>query len=96
MSLTIYNLYQGRDSLGNKIIHSTNNSRINNKSLAFAVGFLSELAAEFAVPTFIASASDSIKWYHVIAADISIKTIPRGIERLIKHWKNVDKEFISS
>ena len=81
---SFFNLYQGNDSLGDKIIDFTNNSRIKNNSIAFALGYLSELASEFAFPIYIASTSDSIRWYHVLLADLAIKTIPRGLERLIK------------
>ncbi len=84
------NLYQGRDSLGDRLIDSTNNSRISNKPYAFMAGFFTKLA----VPIYMASTSESVRWHHVIAADIAIKTIPRGIERIVKHWKRVDEEII--
>ena len=91
------NLYQGRDSLGDKIIHLTNNSRILNKPVAFASGYFTELATEIVVPIYIASSSDSIRWYHVLLADLVIKTIPRGLERILNWGKpKIDKEITSN
>ena len=81
---SFFNLYLGKDSFGDKIIDFTNNSRIKNNSFAFASGYLTELISEFVVPIYIASASDSIRWYHVLLADLAIKTIPRGLEIVLK------------
>ena len=78
------NIYRGKDSLGDKIINSTNcKPGPVDHPIPFALGYLSELTIEIATPIYLACAYDSIRWYHVILADLALKIIPRGLEYII-------------
>ncbi len=82
--LTFANIYNGYDSLGDKIINWTMYKKGPvDKPLSFASGFVSGFVSEFAVPIYLTSL-DNVNWYTVLAGNIAIKTIPRGLETLIK------------
>ena len=94
-SFSFFNLSRGKGSLGDRIIDYTNNSKIKNNSFAFASGYLTELISEFAVPIYVASTTD-LRWYHILLADLAIKTIPRSLEKIVNRGKDKRDEILIS
>ncbi len=85
----------GKESYGEQIINNYTMPNIGpvQNSYSFATGFITELILELSLPIYIASSSNSIKWYHAILGNIALKTIPRIAERIYKKSKLEDKLY---
>ncbi|MBI5803709.1 hypothetical protein HY450_00530 [Candidatus Pacearchaeota archaeon] len=57
-------------------------------SFFYIAGMAAEVAAEVVVPIYISRKYD-VPWYSVLLADAGIKTIPRGIDYLVRKGRDI-------